>query len=714
MSMILFQEDWIENPQAVIHASTKNTSFLRYSALLKQMGVKNHLFPLQLHDVDLLEVDPHAADITTENMLRVALECRRNFYYYLREVFLSPDGNEDDPIRFHAHRGNMALFWLYFNHIETILIQIRQTGKSFAVDTLDNYLLNIRCKKTTINLLTKDDILRSANLNRLRRIEGELPFYLKQRTRNDIGNTEEMTVKSLENAYRGHLPNKSEKLALNVGRGLTSGNFRVDELAFFANIAISLPAALAAGTAARDIAKRAGEPYGVIMTTTAGKKDDRDGAYAFNLMMEAAVWTENFFDCINEEDLKTVIIKASPADELRVNCSFNHLQLGYTNQWLREAIKQAKATGDAAERDFLNHWTSGGISSPLPVEINNMIRNSQKGDYYSDIARPYAYVTRWYVPKDRVEQQMAASHILSVDTSDAVGRDDIGLKVRCVKSGDVIAVGNYNEINLITFAEWLCWWLETYPKLTLIIERRSSGATILDYLLLMLPKRGIDPFKRIYNRVVQDAAEKPDAFKEINQPLHMRREDIYIRYKSYFGFATSATGATSRTDLYSNTLQRAAHLTGAAVNDKVLIEQILSLEVRNGRVDHKAGKHDDLVIAWLLSFWLISKGQNLIHYGINPREILVNNQAHGVENDPVSRYQAMEQVYIRGQIDQLTEEIKKEKDDFVADRLETKLRGLIGRLVNQQGSSNSTDELIANLREFRKINRRIRPVSYYR
>jgi len=707
--MILFNEDWERFPEAVIQSNTKNTSFVRYSQLLQSMGVKNHLHPLQLHDKELMNIDPFSDNVynSQELMLRIALECRRNFYYYIREVARSPAGSPEDPIRFAANRGNMALFWLFWNHITTMLIQIRQTGKSFSTDNLMTYLLNIRCKKTSINLLTKDETLRSANLDRLKKIEMELPFYLKQRGRMDIGSQEQLTVKSLGNIYTGLLPQKSEKMALNVGRGLTSPIFQIDEIAFLPNIGISLPAALAAGTAARDIARRNGDPFGIIYTTTAGKKDDRDGAYAHKLLMEAAIWSEMFMDAQNEEELCEIVRKASSGDKLVVNCTFNHRQLGYTDEWLREQIKTTNAAGEAAERDYLNHWTSGSISSPLTTELNNDIRNSQADDYQTVISRPHAYTTRWYYAEREIAIKMQEAHTLAVDTSDAVGKDDIGLVLRAVKDGSVAAAGNYNETNLITFAEWLCDWLEKYPSVTLVVERRSSGATILDYLLLMLPKRGIDPFKRIYNKIVQEPELYPEAWKEIQVSLAMRREDVYVRFKKHFGFATSATGATSRTELYSTTLQNSAKLTGKLVKDKKVIEQILGLEVRNGRIDHAAGKHDDMVIAWLLSAWILLSGRNLHYYGIQARDILVNNKQHQVENDPTAKYKRMEQEYYRQQVEVLTEQIRNERDDFAIDMLENRLRGAVMRLNESDNQHLSVDELINNLREGRKLQRRL-------
>ena len=123
---------------------------------------------------------------------------------------------------------------------------------------------------------------------------------------------------------------------------MTSPIIQCDETAFFYNIAISLPAALAACTAARQLAKRKGQPYGIILTTTAGKKDDRDGRYVYNMVQEAATWSEKFFDCANIQELETLIRKSSKTDDLLVNCTFNHRQLGYTDEWLKDAVRTAE------------------------------------------------------------------------------------------------------------------------------------------------------------------------------------------------------------------------------------------------------------------------------------------------------------------------------------------------------------------------------------
>lgn len=703
--MILYKNDWLSYKNAIIDIDTPNRSFVRIAQLYKTMNISNHSFMLTLMNPSLRGVDPFSPNLSVEQMAAIAVECKSNFFYFIREVLKAPAIAGGEAVPFQANRGNMALYWLFFNHITTILIQIRQTGKSFSVDGLMVYLMNIRCTNTMINLLTKDDILRSANITRIKEMDSELPFYLKQRGKGDVNNTEELTIRSLGNSYRAHVPQKSPKMALNLGRGLTSPIFHIDEGPFQPNIGISLPSALSAGTAARDAARRNDEPYGTILTTTAGKKDDRDGKFMYDLLMNSAEWTEKLFDAENIFELEKLIRKNSRSGELRVNCTFSHRQLGKSDEWLKQAIEDAMVTGEAADRDFFNVWTSGTQSSPLPIDVLEKMRASQEPESHSSISNPHGYITKWYIPENQIAYRMAnGNYILGIDSSDASGGDDISLFVTDVRTAETIAAGNYNETNLITFAEWLCSWFVDFPTITGIIERRSSGAMILDYLILMLPGFNIDPFKRLFNRAVNDADEFPDRWKEISVPMGRRRGDTLTIFKKTFGFSTSGGGLTSRTELYSTTLQNAAKRSADRIKDLTTINQITGLTTRNGRVDHQIGEHDDMVISWLLCFWLLTQGKNLSHYGIDSKTIFCAVKKPEIL-DSKSYYDYQEQQRIRSEIEDLLEKIKNESDEYIVQRLEFQLRNLNRKLILEEGEIFSLDDLINSVRDQRKQNR---------
>lgn len=706
--MILFLSDWQKYPTAIIDYETKNKSFVRLASVYRLMGIQNHAFLLALVNPRLQGVDPHDPNLTLEQQIEVAIECKINPWYFFREVARAPGQAGSEAVSLQANRANISLFWCFFNHVMYILIQPRQTGKSFNTDTLMSLLMNVVCENTQINLLTKDDTLRRANVQRIKDIISEMPPYLQQRTKDDVNNGEEITIKSRGNVYLTHVPQASKKRALNLGRGLTSPIFHIDEPPFQPNIEIALPAALAAGGAAIDRAKAVGAPYGTILTTTAGKRDDPDGRFVYNMLLDSAVWTEKFLDASDPEELELMIRRNSRSGAFRINGTFNHRQLGKDDAWLKQKLEESVQSGDEANRDFFNIWTAGSQSNPLAIAILERITASKMEPLHIEISYPYSYVTRWYIEQSAIYERMKnGKFILCIDPSEAGGGDDIGLVMLDVETLEVVCSGVYNETNLIHFAEWLCSFLVTFENITCIIENRSTGGMIIDYLLLMLPAKGIDPFARLYNRVVQDSDENPDRFNDIKVPIGRRNQDIYVRFKRMFGFTTSGSGVTARSELYSTTLQNAAKRSADKIHDNSLITQINGLITKNGRVDHEEGGHDDLVIAWLLGHWLLTQGKNLTFYGIDIRRVGSNLMERIKNASPQEVNQMREQQAIRQRIDQIYELLVNEQDEFLAMKYEQELRLLDKKIILESNDVWSVDEVIKMARDAKR-NRRVK------
>jgi len=720
MDIILFKKDWARFPTARPDWKTKNKSFLDMALKFKMMGIENHAWPLALVDQSLVGVDPHDPDLTLEQMGRVTIEIRRNPWYYFREVGKAPgqSGKASGPIE--ANRGNLSAWWCFFNHVTYILTQPRQTGKSFSIDHLMTLLYAVYCKDTEINLLTKDDKLRIANIDRLKKIYEELPPYLQFKVSGDTYNTEEIGISALKNKYRTHVPNASEKRAYNVGRGLTTPILQIDEPPFQPNIKVAMGAAMAAMKAARDLAKEAGEPYGTMLTTTAGKIDDPDGSYVYGYIQEAALWTERLYDCIDEADLEYTIrrnSRSSKAGSLlsgeegggdsgrgvyRVYGCFSHRQLGKTDAWLRDALENSDQKDLDADRDYFNVWTAGSISSPIDKRLLEIIKRSSTEPVYTDISAIGNYITRWYIDENTIDSYMANNYCtIGIDTSNAVGKDDISLVLSDVKTGDTIAVGAFNETLITTFSNWLVSLAVKWPKAIFVIENRSTGQAVIDHLITFLPQKGIDPFKRIFNWVVNNPLDHPALYDQAKLPMSRRAQDIYRKAKGLFGFATSARGQTSREALYSNTLKSACKYCAKAVKDHELIGQIAALTNRKGRIDHPEGGHDDLVIGWLLGHWLITEGKNLAFYGIDSHTILVNSVTE--KTDPLALFQAAQQKKVRQAIEEMVGELSQEEDPNVIFYIQSKLKHLSSQIVYMEGESLSVDAMIEQANKDRNL-----------
>lgn len=715
MGAILFAEDWQKHERAIVDLNTSNKSFVRLAQLYRSMGVKNHAFVLALHNPDLVGVDPHSKNLTPQQIGFIIAECFENPWYWLREVVRAPAIGGVDPRPIEGNRGIVAMYWLFENHIPQFDIQPRQTGKSFGSDSIDVRSLLVTCVNTKINLLTKDDELRRKNIRRIKEIMDDLPRYLDRRNKSDANNTEEITVNELGNVYSTHVPQASRKRALLAARGLTTAIFKIDEPPFQPNIDVALPAALASMGMATELAAAENAPHGVIMTTTAGKKDEREGRYIYKLLQESAPWSEMFFDCKDLEDLKKTVRANSRKGKLRVACIFNHRQLGKDDAWLARKLEEAIAEGSDADRDYFNVWTSGSQTNPIPVKILEKITESQTPPLYEQISSIGGYITRWYVNEDQVDARMNAGNVvMAMDSSDVSGRDDSTFLVLDSVTGDVLCTTVINETNLLVLGRWLANFLIRFRKLVFIPERKSSAPGILDQLFLYLSEAGIDPARRIFNTIVQDY-ENPDnqeRYEEICRPLNRRDPKFFERYKRHFGFMTAGSGEMSRDSLYGSLLQLSAKRIGDKTRDKQLIEQITSLVIRNNRIDHPVGEHDDLVVAWLLANWLLVFGKNLNFYGIDSSKIFSRIVVKQYAND-AEIYEEERQNKIREQVKNLSEQLVRERDDFISERIEQKIRMLMNQMTLEEDEVVSVDDLIRRAREIRRNKLRLQTGNGY-
>lgn len=710
--MILFEEDWARYPHAIAHVSTTNRSFVEIAYAYKQMGIRNHMFLLALHDRSLEHIDPHDPNISHEMALRVIEECRVNPWYYFREVARIPVTGSPIPIRLRAHRGNVALWWGFFNHLKIYLVQTRQTGKSVGADSLNRYLLNVGANNTQIHILTKDDSLRRTNIERMKEFEKVLPSYLQMSVKSDPNNGEYIQIGALNNSYIAHVPRNSEKDAYKVGRGITSAIIQIDEFAYIPWFKATLTTILSSTTTAVDNARANGSHYGIILTSTAGKKDDRDGGFAYDILSKAMPFTEKIFDCKNQEELEKFVRKHNKDNDFAVNCTFDHLQLGKDDDWLYEKIVNAKISGEDADRDYFNVWTTGSAGNPIPVRFLEAMRKSQRKDFYTQIDPIHYYSIRWYIPESMIDTILNEGNVvLGVDTSDAIGRDEIALVFTDINTMEVLGVAAFNETNLIEFAMWLYDVLVKYPKLTMIIERRSSGPAIIDYLLMKMAAEGMNAFKRLYNKVVQAGDDAVEDYNYIRRLSRHEYREAFTRYKSSFGFATSGAGETSRNHLYSTILQSAARHGADRIHDASLIDQITGLDTKNGRIDHSAMKHDDHVIAWLMTNWLVMSGKNLSFYGIDTRTAMTNTFASsrfGANNNVLE--DVMQNGY-REKIETLLKELRQSRDEFTSYRLETEIRSLTSKLVLRENETFNVSELIQKARDSRAIRKETNQMS---
>lgn len=704
MQTILFERDWDYYPTAIWDTKTTNKSFLEFSALLKHMGVKNHLFPLALMQPELQGVDPFDPTLSDDLKLKIKIECTFNPWYFIREVMRVPPAAGDTPVKLEANRGNISLWWSFLNHIDYFLVQIRQTGKSLNSDGISVWYQIFGARNSRANLFTKGDLFKE-HIARLKKLRALLPKYLVNIVKKDTDNQKEFTNMSQGNRMVVYIPQKDEEAANNLGRGLTTPYNHVDEIAFLKNVHISLGVMLAGGGAAREEAARNGLPYGNIFTTTAGELDTPEGAYAYDLMTGGAEWNDAFYDCANTDELYEVVRKqCRNKDAILINGTFNHRQLGKTDAWLRKKIAESRQTGDGVRRDYMNEWTTGNARNPLSKDTLRKIHASVTKPSYLEIDKQDHYAIRWYITREEVETGIARRQmVMGVDTSNAVGRDNITGVIVDISTLEVVGAWTVNDSNLTAFAMWMAKIMVRFQNITVVPESKSTWIGILDTLLLTLPNYKVDPAKRIYSTLVDAKDESPEAKRRYNEYVGDR--DNYRSYRKYFGFPTNSQ---LREIIYGPVLQEAAKKSGAVVRDAKLQSELGRLVERNGRIDHDASGHDDHVISWLLCHWFLTYGKNLDHYGITVSEIKrrVYEAEHKLSWNEQRRYD--DQQSIRDEIGRLSETLGSERSTYERIKLQQRLDLLISKVDDEfdMEGITSIDQIKENSREKKMIETR--------
>lgn len=711
---ILFAEDWGLYPESNIHENTTNDSFIELVDLYQQMGVKNCFFPLALIQPHLAEIDPHDPNLPFEIQMDVKMECAINPWYYWREVARVPPQSGFRPVPIRANRSNIALWWCFLNHIDIALIQPRQTGKSLNTDELMCWLLYQKLRNTQIFLLTKDSKLRGDNIQRIKDIRQYLPNYLNPHVKSDPDNQIEIKCSQYKNHYATAIGRNQETAANSIGRGHTFPISHTDEGPFIPHLGVALAAMLAAGTAAREEAIRCGTPYGNIFTTTAGKRDEPSGKLFWDMLTNSMFWSESLFDCNNQEHLRQVVTNNCQRNQCMINATFSYRQLGYDDDWFRKVAANTRGTPDSISRDFLNRWTTGTASSPLSTELNAALRNSVRAPTYIQLFKNN-FTLNWYIPKDKIASRMASGkYAMGMDTSTGVGRDNTTIYITDVRTLETIATAAISEINLLKMCKWVCDLMVTYENIILVPERKSSGDTLVDSLLLDLPALGINPFFRIFNRVITEGLDDEDRnLREYVFDIVRRPDSVPPSIKKYFGFATGgATSVHSRNALYDDTLQLAASFCANSMKDQGTVDEITALVTKNDRIDHNSGGHDDRVIAWLLTNWFLIHTKNLHRYGIKDAltgAVDYYSSRKSVEDEGVNlEFEQAKNARIRNEIDELLDKLRDCRDEYVAMQYESRLRLLDSRFSEEDKGVVSINDLIKEAKETRRKRARTR------
>lgn len=559
----------------MIHYNTTNRSFVLMHCVLKEMGIRNNTFMLQLYDRDLIDVDPFDEDLPLETQLKVHYEISRNIWYYFREIVRIPSTGQ--KVRFQLNRGNMAIIWAFSLNLDFSALLPRQSYKSSTIVACYNWSMYWGSKNSEALFLAHTKKLAVQNLERLKELSENYPKYIDLRRKNkDKDNVNSITYEpgGYVNKIKVTASATSRDHANKIGRGASTREQFYDEVAFIKYIDTIYGAAIYAYMTVAKMSELTGEPHHLVMTTTAGSKLTEHGRWAYDLFYNAAQFNDNLYDMTTVDNHGNTIFDRSRVLEYintnskkirLLHIEYMYYDLSKGDDYLEEMKRQSDSE-QVFRREVLNEWDDDVEGHPLGNVLLGKIREHKKSPT-STVVVDNVYFLNLYKPADWVQRN--SDHVvIGVDCATNTGNDFSTFVAVDISTGETVATMRTNAYEIVRYSyAVLKIMISILPRSVIVVERNHVGAALLSLLTAKLPP----------NRIYHDDDGKPGVY----MTKSFRNQIMYgLVFKS-------------ASDKYYNVMY-----------DRYIIDEITDLIVTpDGRVDHKPGGHDDMVIAWLYTMW---------------------------------------------------------------------------------------------------------------
>lgn len=622
--------------------NTLNKSFLEMHYYLKARGIKNNKFHLLLYDRDLANVDPYDLSLPTYMKQKIFVECQRNFWYYVREV-VRVQSQGGPYVRYRLDRGNLALNFCFTLNLNIYEEQPRQTGKTVGTNVWFSWVYNFGSRNANMIFLNKKHDDAKRNLNDLKNIIKALPSYLRFDQAFGIDGKKLKATNTVQYLQHKINFNKIEALpmarnrtsAISLLRGRTVTNCWIDESAFFQYLEESLQNGMPALTTAFRNCKQNGAPHGLCLTSTPGFLTTEEGQYMFDLKNKMTPFSELWYDFSLQKLTETLNANEK---SIFVYIRTTYQQLGLSEDWLKERIKEQNQKWTDIRREYLLEWATSSENCPFTQDelrnVERYIRNPIKQIYISNfLFNIYSEIN----PREKT--------LIGVDVAAGYSKDSSAISVTESSTTKLVADFNCNYINPVDLGNVIYTLVTNYlPNSLVTIERNGVGTGTLAQLMK----------SRIRNNLYYEIKERT-----IEERL---------------GFGTKSNKRKQITKVYGvdnskDVRERLMDLLTDRVRDHydkfispILLEELKNLELKKtGRIDHSANSHDDGLFSYLYSIYPLYYGKNVRenwHIDI-PTLRTADDEAQEIFQD----YTATESIGIVRDIENL------DNDDMIKDQL---------------------------------------------
>lgn len=608
---------------------TKNQSFIQTAYELKTLGNKNFYFMLEVRypQLGVQDIDPFKPNITSEEIGKIVIECKANPWFFFREVARVPARGMPKPFQAYLHRSSCAMVWCYIHSIDFIVNQPRQTFKTTwtLLITLYSFIFELKNADIPFAHLNEAQVIR--NIEMFRDYVYALPPYM-----NPWLNKPKMPgVKSIK--YDQHnvtiriiAQADSEVNAKDRLRGWTLFTGLLDEWEYIDFITDIIAGAAPAIISGRTIAEQIGCRTCMMYSSTPGNLETETGIAAQHMIDATPKFFEGIYD-LTEAELADFLDGATKRDDgeyavadpnesntkvTMLYIEFNYKQLRKSEEWLREQYLEAERTGKIAEyrRGVLLDRFRGGdvvLFDQRDIDyIKNHVREPDHDMFILNKFHLYVYDHKIYqgdLMSDTPYFDIYTPYLIGMDISGGGNGDNTAIVITHPYTLEVVAELQSPYIGIIDLMKIIAFLAKLVPNGIFCVETNNVGKAIVDFV----------QETQLEHRFYHDPELNMHKNATTTQNDVSKLLEAKANAKQYIGVYVTPQ---VRAQMF-NLLKLHVKDYKETLNTRNLVKDITNLVIYKKKIQARSGEHDDTIMAYLHTLYVLYYGFDLTRFGID-------------------------------------------------------------------------------------------------
>lgn len=608
---------------------TKNQSFIQTAYELKTLGNKNFYFMLEVRypQLGVQDIDPFKPNITSEEIGKIVIECKANPWFFFREVARVPARGMPKPFQAYLHRSSCAMVWCYIHSIDFIVNQPRQTFKTTwtLLITLYSFIFELKNADIPFAHLNEAQVIR--NIEMFRDYVYALPPYMNPwLTKQKMPGVKSIKYDQHNVTIRIIAQADSEVNAKDRLRGWTLFTGFFDEWEYIDFITDIIAGAAPAIISGRTIAEQIGCRTCMMYSSTPGNLETETGIAAQHMIDATPKFFEGIYD-LTEAELADFLDGATKRDDgeyavadpeesntkvTMLYIEFNYKQLRKTDEWLREQYLEAERTGKIAEYRrgvLLDRFRGGDVVLFHQSDIDYIKSHVKDPDHDMFILNKfhlYVYDHKIYqgdLMSDTPYFDIYTPYLIGMDISSGGNGDNTAIVITHPYTLEVVAELQSPYIGIIDLMKIIAFLAKLVPSGIFCVETNNIGKAIVDFVQeTQLEHRFYhDPELNMHKNATTTQ-------NDVNKLLEAK-----ANAKQYIGVYVTPQARVQMFDLlklhvkdYKETL-----------NTMNLVKDITNLVIYKKKIQARSGEHDDTVMAYLHTLYVLYYGFDLTRFGID-------------------------------------------------------------------------------------------------